>query len=435
LDKKHTDTLASAPLVSILVAAKDEDSDRVISTLQGLINQTYSNIEILYLDNNSSTNTSFLEVQKHFSTSVSYVSGKLKLLRAKHVKGFKAGALNLLYTHVSKKSNYIATVDADYVTEREWIETALQYMNHDTSFVQFPQAYKKVATDNSIERGATLEQDYVFASIYPIRSIMGNIVQNGTMVLLNRRFLPKESPWPVHTVCEDALLGIQMSERGGVSTFVPKQMGYGVAPHNFLALRKQRFRWVFGAMQIIALLLKHPKKLTYKNHYIIFTDWVFWVIHILYPWLLLFSLISTLSVLTLYKYIQYTKELMLGFVFILTTITITVVFLWKKHPKDRVSIIDFLLIECALVNTIFSAVYRIFFTNAIQFFTTRKKYYISYSDIGALAINTVVVFFATYYIVLLILKPMPILGKSIAISQLFVLILPQWAYLYYRMTK
>ncbi len=537
LEKKHGK-------VSILIAAKDELAEQTIKTLSSCLAQTYPNIEIIFVDNNSKSDNEFKKVEEYFKNNPAPTQA-LQLIFEKQIAGFKAGALNLALKHVSVDSQYIAVLDSDYVTSPQWIETALRYIKPETGFVQFPQAYAYQASDISsesyasevakqkkreraeilqslpkqkafqltpsdleiaqakglkqiaarqtvserIEIGASVEQNFVFDVIYPLRALIGTIVQNGTLVVMPRKYFEngnesengenglvedKQRGWPTYSICEDAALGARIAYEGGVSTYVPLVMGTGVSPHTFKALKKQRFRWVFGSMQILKFAITHPKQTSWRTMILYAIDWLGWLMHGLYPLLLAGSFGLILFVWLVYLHTMFTWVIYTGIffaagsliLFIATYIRTYVRFdrveflksikesgrLWENNPNPNPDlnsnsknltitglylrrrlreIWSLLIIECALVNTICAAVWASVFKRRASFTITRGKHKISISDLSVLAISTALLFgaFCLSYIVMIWLEHTLSL-RLILLSQLAIVLIPQVAYFY-----
>jgi hypothetical protein len=93
--------------------------------------------------------------------------------------------------------------------------------------------------------------------------------------------------WAEWTICEDAELGLRLLEAGYESVYVNHVFGRGLTPHSFAAYRKQRFRWAYGAMQILKghareLMGLAESKLDAGQRYHFVMGWLPWVAEALY---------------------------------------------------------------------------------------------------------------------------------------------------------
>ena len=90
------------------------------------------------------------------------------------------------------------------------------------------------------------------------------IIQHGTMTLVRRAALDHVGGWAEWCITEDAELGLRLFEHGHEALYLPRSYGRGLMPETFGDYKKQRFRWAYGAMQILrraqrrAFLLARP---------------------------------------------------------------------------------------------------------------------------------------------------------------------------------
>src|SRR3546814_4970142 len=78
------------------------------------------------------------------------------------------------------------------------------------------------------------------------------------MTLVRRDALDRVGGWAEWCICEDAELGLRLFKAGYHSVYVNRSFGRGLIPDSFMEYRKQRFRWAYGAVQI---LKRHWKSL------------------------------------------------------------------------------------------------------------------------------------------------------------------------------
>jgi cellulose synthase/poly-beta-1,6-N-acetylglucosamine synthase-like glycosyltransferase len=76
------------------------------------------------------------------------------------------------------------------------------------------------------------------------------IIQHGTMTMI-RRTVMDELKWADWTICEDAELGLRVFEKGYSAAYAYDSFGKGLMPDTFIDYKKQRFRWAYGAIQIM----------------------------------------------------------------------------------------------------------------------------------------------------------------------------------------
>jgi hypothetical protein len=108
------------------------------------------------------------------------------------------------------------------------------------------------------------------------------IIQHGTMTMVRRRVLADLGGWAEWCITEDAELGLRVFEHGYEATYVPHSYGKGLMPDTFIDFKKQRFRWAYGAMQILRahaaeLFGGHPMQLTAGQRYHFLAGWLPWI--------------------------------------------------------------------------------------------------------------------------------------------------------------
>jgi hypothetical protein len=108
------------------------------------------------------------------------------------------------------------------------------------------------------------------------------IIQHGTMTLVRRTVLDEMQGWAEWCICEDAELGLRVFEAGYQATYLPQSYGQGLMPDTFVDFKKQRFRWAYGAMQILRqhtsqLFTGRGTKLTGGQRYHFIAGWLPWI--------------------------------------------------------------------------------------------------------------------------------------------------------------
>jgi hypothetical protein len=106
------------------------------------------------------------------------------------------------------------------------------------------------------------------------------IIQHGTMTMVRAEQL-RRLRWAEWCITEDAELGLRVFEAGFDAIYVPVSFGRGLMPDTFIDYKKQRFRWAYGAMQILkaharALFLEGgPLSPGQRYHFV--AGWLPWV--------------------------------------------------------------------------------------------------------------------------------------------------------------
>jgi hypothetical protein len=126
------------------------------------------------------------------------------------------------------------------------------------------------------------------------------LIQHGTMTLVRRLALQEVGGWSEWCICEDTELGLRLIEAGYDTRYVDHIYGRGLTPSDFAAIKSQRFRWAFGAMQILKHHMPYmlgPSRLNLAQRYHFLTGWFAWLGDALQLVFALASLAWTLGIL------------------------------------------------------------------------------------------------------------------------------------------
>ncbi len=247
------------PLVSLHIPAYNEPPELVEQTLRALANLDYPNYEVILVDNNTPQEATWQPL-----TAVCQELG-FKCLHLDHWPGYKSGALNFALAMTDPHAEIVGVIDADYIVQPEWLRRIVPYFDDPSvAFVQTPQDYR----DYQASRFSQAEYDgykYFFELSMPFRNERNAIIFCGTMGLLRKRVLQEIGGWDTWCITEDAEASLRILYRGYQGLYVHETFGRGVMPLDFEGLKKQRFRWAFGGVQVI------------KKHWWKLMPWAHWV--------------------------------------------------------------------------------------------------------------------------------------------------------------
>ena len=264
------------PFVSIHLACYNEPPEMVILTLDSLAALDYANFEVLVIDNNTKDPDVWKPVEAHCA----HLGPRFRFFHLEPWPGFKAGALNFGLAETDPRAEVVAVVDADYVVRSDWLATLTGYF-HDpaVAVVQCPQAHRDFA-HNAFRRMCNWEYDGFFRIGMHHRNERNAIIQHGTMTMVRRDALAGTGGWSEWTICEDAELGLRLMKAGHELVYVDELMGKGLTPADFKAYKTQRYRWAFGAMQIMKARLgwmtSKASGLTRGQRFHFLTGWFSW---------------------------------------------------------------------------------------------------------------------------------------------------------------
>jgi exo-beta-1,3-glucanase (GH17 family)/cellulose synthase/poly-beta-1,6-N-acetylglucosamine synthase-like glycosyltransferase len=267
---------AQEPFVSIHLACYNEPPEMVIETIDSLAHMNYRNFEVLVIDNNTADEALWKPVQAHMAG----MGANFRFFHLKPWPGFKAGALNFALKNTHPNAKIIGVVDADYVVEPDWLSCLVPHFVEapDVAVVQAPQAHRNWE-GHPFRRMCNWEFDGFFRIGMHHRNERNALIQHGTMTLVRKAPLEDLGGWSEWCICEDSELGLRLLRQGHDTRYVDHVLGRGLTPAHFAAIKTQRFRWAFGAMQILKAHffgLIGPGKLSLAQRYHFLTGWFSW---------------------------------------------------------------------------------------------------------------------------------------------------------------
>src|SRR3569832_243212 len=214
--------------------------------------------------------------------------------------GYKAGALNFALEQTAADAEIIGVVDSDYIVRRDWLRSLAPYLErNEVAFVQAPQDHRE-------REGERFKEmiNWEFAGFFRIGMVNRNAsIQHGTMTLIRKSALADMQGWSEGCICEDAELGLRLLAQGYDSVYVNEVFGKGLTPHSYAGYKGQRFRWAYGAVQILkghwhALWSGRDTQLTRGQRYHFLTGWLPWFsdgLHVVFTGAALFWTIGLLA--------------------------------------------------------------------------------------------------------------------------------------------
>ena len=261
--------------VSIHLACYNEPPDMVIATIDSLRKLNYTRYEVIVVDNNTKDEAKWKPLEAYMAT----MPDNFHFYHLPSWPGFKAGALNFALDKTHPDAEVVGVVDADYVVTPDWLSDLVpHFLEPQVAVVQAPQAHREWE-NHFFHRMCNWEFEGFFRIGMHHRHERNALIQHGTMTLIRRPSLQNLGGWSEWCICEDTELGLRLLENNMELRYIDETFGRGLTPANFKALKSQRNRWAFGAMQI----LKHhmPKligesTLNMRQRYHFITGWFGW---------------------------------------------------------------------------------------------------------------------------------------------------------------
>jgi cellulose synthase/poly-beta-1,6-N-acetylglucosamine synthase-like glycosyltransferase len=235
------------PKVSLHVPAYNEPTDVVEATLRTLARLDYPNYEVLLIDNNTPDEATWRPLE----AVCRELGPHFHCLHLDNWPGYKSGALNFALAQTAPDAEIVGVVDADYQVQPEYLrELVPAFTDPQIAFVQTPQDYRDYG-DNPFLEACYHAYKYFFEITMSSRNERNAAIFGGTMGLIRTSVLREIGGWDEWCITEDAEASLRILKRGYRSLFVNKTYGRGLMPFTFEGLKKQRFRWCFGGIQIL----------------------------------------------------------------------------------------------------------------------------------------------------------------------------------------
>jgi exo-beta-1,3-glucanase (GH17 family)/cellulose synthase/poly-beta-1,6-N-acetylglucosamine synthase-like glycosyltransferase len=266
------------PMVSVHVPAYNEPPDMMIRTLDALARLNYPDYEVVVIDNNTRDPAVWQPVQAHCEK----LGARFRFFHVEPLEGFKAGALNFGLRHTDPRAGIIAVIDSDYIVDPDWLrDLAPQFADPKVAIVQAPQDYSD-GGDSAFKAMCYSEYSGFFYIGMMTRNERNAIIQHGTMTMVRRQALEEVGGWAEWCITEDAELGLRIFEEGYEAHYIPRSYGRGVMPDTFIDYKKQRFRWAYGAIQILrrhtrGLFSLRHSRLSLGQRYHFVAGWLPWL--------------------------------------------------------------------------------------------------------------------------------------------------------------
>jgi exo-beta-1,3-glucanase (GH17 family)/cellulose synthase/poly-beta-1,6-N-acetylglucosamine synthase-like glycosyltransferase len=266
------------PKVSIHVPAYNEPPQMLIETLDALARLDYPDYEVIVVDNNTKDELVWRPVERHCER----LGARFRFFHVDPLSGFKAGALNFALARSAPDASVIAVIDSDYQVEPAWLRDLVPALaEQKVAIVQAPQDYRD-GGESAFKAMCYAEYRGFFLIGMITRNERNAIIQHGTMTLVQREALATAGGWAEWCITEDAELGLRLFEHGYEAQYLPRSYGRGLMPETFTDYKKQRFRWAYGAVQILraharALFSHTDARLTRGQRYHFVAGWLPWL--------------------------------------------------------------------------------------------------------------------------------------------------------------
>lgn len=363
-----------APKVSVHVPCYNEPPHMVMQTLNALAKLDYPNFEVLIIDNNTRDEAVWRPVEAFCHQ----LGDRFRFFHLPKWPGYKAGALNFGLDHTAPDAEIVAVIDSDYQVAPDWLSATVPYFQRaEVGFVQSPQDYRDWDHD-TFQAMCNWEYQGFFKIGMIQRNERNAIIQHGTMTLIRKSALVEVGRWGEWCITEDAELGLRLFEAGYEAVYMPDSFGRGLVPDSFAAYKTQRFRWAYGAVQILKRhwreMMPGSRTLTPAQRYHFLTGWLPWFADAAHMAFAAAAVFWSLGLLAFPKYFEFPPT-----VFMVPTLSVfgfkIVCSLWLYEERVRCTWpqkIGAAVAGMALTHTVGRAIWQGMFTSGRPFVRTPK---------------------------------------------------------------
>jgi cellulose synthase/poly-beta-1,6-N-acetylglucosamine synthase-like glycosyltransferase len=238
------------PVVCLQVPTYNEPPDLVIETVRSLVALDYPALRVQLIDNNTADEALWRPLEAECARLRSE-GHAVEFVHLPQWPGYKGGALNWGREHLAPDVEIVGVVDADYIVDADWLRATIPHFSDPSvAFVQTPQDYR-AWEGSGFYRACYVGFAYFFKVGMVSRARRNAIIFAGTMGLIRRSVLDEVGGWDEEIITEDAEISLRVLAKGYRSVYIARPFGRGIMPLSYEGLRKQRFRWAFGGIQIL----------------------------------------------------------------------------------------------------------------------------------------------------------------------------------------
>lgn len=362
------------PRVSIHVPAYNEPPEMLKETLNALSRLDYPDFEVLVIDNNTKDPNVWQPVAEHCQL----LGDRFRFFHVDPLPGFKAGALNYAIRHTDPKAEVIAVIDSDYQVTPSWLRDLVPcFGKPEVGLVQGPQDYRD-GEENLFKSMCYAEYQGFFHIGMVTRNDRNAIIEHGTMTMIRASVLREVGGWAEWCITEDAELGLRIFEKGHEAVYVNRSYGKGLIPDTFVDYKKQRYRWAYGAIQILKrharALRGQETQLTAGQRYHFLAGWLPWLADGLNLFYTMGAIVWSVLMIVNPKYVDPPLTLFMAPPVMLFVFKVAkLVFLYRTQVGiSRFRTLGAAMSGLALSHTIAKAVVSGVFTSGAAFFRTPK---------------------------------------------------------------
>ncbi|EGZ44633.1 poly-beta-1,6-N-acetyl-D-glucosamine synthase [Neisseria wadsworthii] len=229
------------PMVSVLIPCYNE-ADNLNSSIPHLLNLTYPNYELVFINDGSSDDT--LKIIRSWEKISDKVVG------IDQENGGKASAMNNGMRHARGK--YIVGIDGDAILDYSAIEYMVQSLEEDPSLGAVTGNPRVRNRSTVLGKLQVAEFSSIIGLIKRSQSILGTLFTvSGVIMCIRKDVIERIGGWSDNMITDDIDVSWKTQVAGYNIAYEPRALCWVLMPETIRGLYKQRLRWAQGGAEVI----------------------------------------------------------------------------------------------------------------------------------------------------------------------------------------
>ncbi|MCS4532847.1 poly-beta-1,6-N-acetyl-D-glucosamine synthase [Neisseria montereyensis] len=240
-----------APMVSVLIPCYNE-ADNLDISIPHLLNLTYPNYELIFINDGSSDNT--LEIIRRWALEAE------KIVVIDQPNNGKAVAMNTGARHA--QGEYIVGIDGDAILDYSAIEYMIQNMENNPDLGAVTGNPRVRNRSTVLGKLQVAEFSSIIGLIKRSQSVVGTLFTvSGVIMCIRKEVLNEIGGWSDNMITDDIDISWKTQMAGYNIAYEPRALCWVLMPETIRGLYRQRLRWAQGGAEVIMKYLKHIWKL------------------------------------------------------------------------------------------------------------------------------------------------------------------------------
>ncbi|KAL2067572.1 hypothetical protein VTL71DRAFT_1997 [Oculimacula yallundae] len=239
------------PAVDVLLTTCGEDVFMILNTIRAACNIDYPHNRFRIIICDDADDARLQEALRPIMVEFPFLFYNAREKTPGVPHHYKAGnlnsAINLAPSLHGGPGEYLATLDADMIPNKEWLRALLPHLILDPKMglIAPPQIFYNAPLDDPLCQ--TMPDFINFLEIK--KDTMGCAWCTGSGVVIKRFIVDGIGGWPVASMAEDQLLSFMMHGAGYSTAYLHEFMQVGMVPESIVSHLKQRTRWAVGTLE------------------------------------------------------------------------------------------------------------------------------------------------------------------------------------------